>query len=121
MKTAVLPILILSGMLTAKAQNNSSLNAKGIDNNVTYYPDTVFKSSSYTVYANLPVGDLNKALQANANTDHMPVAKPQNSDQRMPVVQTDKTGYTMPVAGKNLPQVYKMSTNPVIKVDSKRP
>ncbi len=38
----------------------------------------------------------------------MTVVKLPNTDQKMPIVQTDRTGYTMPVMGMNLPRVYTM-------------
>jgi len=44
----------------------------------------------------------------NRNVDNMPIAvMPGKSN--MPVVQTDRTAYTMPVAGINQPQVYTMA------------
>ena len=40
-------------------------------------------------------------------TDHMPIVKT-SGNSKMPVVQTDATAYTMPVAGMNLPRIYTM-------------
>ncbi len=46
-------------------------------------------------------------IYANANIDNMPIARmPGNSN--MPVVQTDRTAYNMPVAGMNQPRIYIM-------------
>ncbi|MCC8424934.1 hypothetical protein [Mucilaginibacter sp. UR6-11] len=68
-------------------------------------PDIAFKSGpNHTVYNNSTDQLLNTT--AAVNPDHMPIAKLRNTDQRMPIVQTDKTAYTMPVAGKTQPRVY---------------
>jgi hypothetical protein len=46
-------------------------------------------------------------IYANANIDNMPIARmPGNSN--MPIVQTDRTAYNMPIAGMNQPRVYIM-------------
>ncbi len=47
-------------------------------------------------------------MYADANIDNMPIARmPGNSN--MPVVQTDRTAYNMPIAGINQPRVYGMT------------
>ncbi|MFD2872462.1 hypothetical protein ACFS5N_08290 [Mucilaginibacter ximonensis] len=33
-------------------------------------------------------------------TDHMPIAKPANTDKAMPIIRTDRTAYNMPIVGK---------------------
>lgn len=46
-------------------------------------------------------------LPANANVDNMPIARmPGNS--KMPIVQTDRTAYNMPVVGMSQPGIYTM-------------
>lgn len=47
-------------------------------------------------------------ITATVNTDNMPVARLNNTDNGMPIVKTDRTAYTMPVAGKSQPSIYYM-------------
>jgi len=58
------------------------------------------------------LGSLKKLLMQNRTTQivygSMPVVKLPNSDPKMPIVQTDRTGYTMPVMGMSLPGGYYM-------------
>jgi hypothetical protein len=80
MKTIVITLLLLAGILQAEAQQTPIV--------VTYN---------------------NSPVLAEANISHMPVARPLNTDRAMPIVQTDKTGYTMPVLGSKTPKrVYYM-------------
>lgn len=78
--------------------------------NIKVNPDTglnkLFKGNNeankLAALSNLKLGALPM------NIGHMPIARPNNTDPGMPVVQTDRTGYTMPVAGMNLPGIYTM-------------
>lgn len=74
-------------------------------------PDITFKASPYTNGSNITLDQLLNTT-ASANPDHMPVAKPANTDSRMPIVQTDKTAYTMPIVGKTQPRVYYPTVSP---------
>jgi hypothetical protein len=64
-----------------------------------------FKVDSLKKWGANPVARLN--IMANANIDNMPIARLGGS-YNMPVVQTDKTAYNMPVVGMRQPQIYMM-------------
>lgn len=57
----------------------------------------------------MPVDEVLGLLKnpAQQNLNNMPIARLQGRS-KMPVVQTDQTGYTMPIAGKNVSGVYYM-------------
>ena len=59
---------------------------------------------------------------SNRNADNMPIANLPGKS-KMPIVQTDRTGYNMPVVGMRQPQVYTMkkpgANTEVLPVDNK--
>jgi hypothetical protein len=126
MKTFVLTLGMLAAISLVKAQQwQPRLNNK--------LPLSVYKYKLDTTYNDLfnknliipgnkgPLSAIPLNELATLNIDHMPVAKLRNTDKGMPIVQTDKTGYTMPVVGKALPRIYNMRTGPVIKAEGLKP
>jgi hypothetical protein len=100
MKKLAITLLILAGALQLKAQQVPSL-PKTAPYLIIKYPDTLF-----SLKRNVTPNQLQRELTA-ASMGNMPVAKMQGRS-NMPMVQTDRTGYTMPVAGKNVSGVYYM-------------
>ncbi|MES2375935.1 MAG: hypothetical protein V4553_05135 [Bacteroidota bacterium] len=87
-----------------------------VDTNRKKLSDTSFAASPYIIPENITLNQLTE-IMATVNSDRMPIAKPRNTDPHMPIVQTDKTGYTMPVVGKTQPRVYYQSVSPKKVVD----
>jgi hypothetical protein len=103
MKTIVLTLIMLGGILQLKAQQSPLLNSKNAD--TAYWKLLKIQPQTTTN----PITRLNSTpVLAEANVSHMPVAKPRNTDPLMPVVVTDRTAYNMPVAGMTKPRVYYM-------------
>jgi hypothetical protein len=108
MKKIVLIFVLTAGILQAKAQQKSNAGQlPGLSPN--FKADTswnrLFKLKTDSAVKNKPFSISNNVVSV--SPDHMPVIKLASND-RMPVVQTDKTGYNMPVAGLNQPEVYTM-------------
>ncbi|MES2425657.1 MAG: hypothetical protein V4560_01745 [Bacteroidota bacterium] len=116
MKVLVLTFGMLVSIITVKAQQNSLPDLNKVK------PDTSYRTTYRadfgwpTINVNIPVSNLGKGVVATKITDHMPVAKLSNTDPGMPIVKTDKTGYTTPVAGMSLPPVYNMQKQNVVVV-----
>ena len=113
MKKIVFALIIIIGALQAKAQV-FTYKIPGYKNPLAK-PDTNW-NKRFNFKTDSSFAKVKPSVRLNImpkNTDNMPIAKlPVNS--KMPIVQTDVTGYTMPVAGMNLPRVYTMKqTEPV--------
>jgi hypothetical protein len=116
MKTLLFTFTILIGALMVRAQEKATKpdnkpaenpyrsltitkNVPASSLNGTFKADTG-KKNTYTFYPSSPLAMVQKS--------NMPVAKLANTDLKMPITQTDRTGYTMPVAGKSLSRIYTM-------------
>jgi hypothetical protein len=129
MKTLIITLTLLAGALAAQAQETitgtdtkttvNPAQSISIDKNTT----TTYTPSSIRILSNIPVSALKGAFVdtskknayifypnalAMSQQSKMPNAKLPNTDLNMPVTQTDKTGYTMPVKGKSLSRIYIM-------------
>lgn len=96
MKRIVFTLLILAGALGLKAQQ---LPFKPFKTDTANWPKFGDKPK-YVVPKSLPLTNLNLLADAQSNIDNMPIARTQGRS-NMPVVQTDATGYNMPVYGKS--------------------
>jgi hypothetical protein len=92
-------------------QKMTKLSVDTNRNKSQHTSDTTYKRAPHIVYNNMSINQLLNTSAA-VNPDHMAIVKPANTDPRMPIVQTDKTGYTMPVAGKTQPWVYYQTVSP---------
>jgi hypothetical protein len=96
MKRLALVLAVLAGSLVAKAQNQPlGWGGKIVtqNNKLTFnlpvmalIADTTFKASKGLMYANIPVDKLLKPSAIAVNPDNMPIAKPANTDKRMPII-----------------------------------
>ncbi|MDB5157588.1 MAG: hypothetical protein JWR50_2295 [Mucilaginibacter sp.] len=118
-------------LVTTKARNNvctcntnqltflkSKANADWFQKTINLSIDTVkYKPSQSSVYSNILISST-QSLNATTtvNPDNMPIAKLNNTDPGMPIIKTDRTAYTMPVAGKSQPTIYYMQKPEVIVV-----
>ncbi|MDB4927338.1 hypothetical protein [Mucilaginibacter sp.] len=110
MKTLVFTALMLICILAVRAQQTPRLpNNKLPLPPYRLKPDSNFNKlfkGNIDSLANNP--DLNFNRPPAIKIDHMPVVRLRNTDPNMAIVQPDKTGYTMPVAGINQPKIYYM-------------
>jgi len=110
MKTIVLTLFLLAGILQAEAQ--ISMLPKNPGYQLRLPPDTN-RNKLFLKPGIDSLAWLKKLVKQSPATQivygaSMPVAKLRNSDPKMPIVQTDRTGYNMPVMGMSLPRVYNM-------------
>jgi hypothetical protein len=104
MKTIVLTVIMLAGILQVKAQQTPlQLNKKA---DTAYWK--LLKIQPHTGPGSIITLGNNAPVLAEINNGRMPIAKLRNTDLKMPVTQTDRTAYNMPVAGMNKPRVYYM-------------
>jgi hypothetical protein len=121
MKRLALVLAVITGSLAVKAQNttlaikpiksknnsvitfNTPINV--IDSKPFNFRDTTIKPSPYIIRENMTLDQLTK-IMATVNPDHMPIAKPTNTDPRMPIVKTDRTTYNMPIVGNGTVKAY---------------
>jgi hypothetical protein len=121
MKKIVFTLIILTGVLQVKAQQLSRLTDSLWGKKFQLKTDSFTPpklGNNFRNNQNIKMLPFNSGLLA--NVDNMPVVKlPVNS--KMPIVQTDITGYTMPVAGKKVSGVYYMKKPGVITPPESRP
>lgn len=115
MKKVLFTAIIMAGVMHVKAQQTLSFNSLSYKIS-SLKPDTVGKPG-FDVFPQVKVPQNNRVkhviVNGSSNIDRMPIVKP-NGNSNMPVVQTDATAYTMPVAGKSLPRIYTMKKLDVI-------
>jgi hypothetical protein len=101
MKRIAFTLLVLAGALNLKAQQLPALPKsfpyKLFKQDTTKWPKFSEKPK-YFVPKSLPYKNLLAAVDVKS-VDYMPIVKTQGRS-NMPIVQTDITGYTMPVVGK---------------------
>lgn len=120
MKIFVLTLVLVAGLLSANAQQLtiSPKNKLSADKN-TFKLDTTYNKlftgdlTSPLTLAAVPAIEPNISRTTainfySTNMDNMPIARLNNTDAGMPIVKTDRTAYTMPVAGKSQPSIYYM-------------
>jgi hypothetical protein len=97
-----------ASMLKSKANADrfQKMTRLTADTNRKKLSDTTYQASPYIVPEGMTLNQLTK-IMATVNPDHMPIAKPTNTDPRMPIVKTDKTTYNMPIVGnkQSKPQI----------------
>lgn len=115
MKGTLIVILFVGCTILAKAQQAPNSNKQQPLQNFKLLPDSIKRNDfSYKWMDSLgkAKNNLNEVIKqniiANANIDNTPIVKPQINS-KMPIVQTDRTGYTMPVVGMSVPRVYIMN------------
>jgi hypothetical protein len=117
MKNFLLSLTMLAGISQAKAQQklpdiglNLTLKTDSNWYKLTKPQTSPFAKTKINPLVNITAPQQN--LTAAVVYDHMPVAR-FSGHSRMPIVQTDVTGYTMPVIGMGLPSVYYMKRSAV--------
>jgi hypothetical protein len=112
MKNFLLPLILLAGTLRVKAQQklpdtspNLTLKADSNWYKLTKPQTSPFAKAKIDPFVKITPPQQN--LTAAVVYDYMPVLR-FNGHSKMPIVQTDVTGYTMPVVGMRLPRVYTM-------------
>jgi len=109
MKTIVFILILLAGVLQTKAQ---IVSPKNPGYQMRIMPTDTNRSKFFIVPGPDSLASLKKLLAQSPTVQivhgSMTVVKLPNNDQKMPIVQTDRTGYTMPVMGMSLPGIYNM-------------
>jgi len=109
MKTIVLTLILLAGILEVRAQ---IVSPKNPGYQMSLVPPDTNWNKLFVKPRTDSLASLKKLLAQSpaAQTVHgsMRVVKLPNTDPKMPIVQTDRTAYTMPVIGMSLPRVYTM-------------
>ncbi|MDB5032083.1 hypothetical protein [Mucilaginibacter sp.] len=113
MKTLIFTLLMLIYILAVRAQQTPRLpNNKLPLSPYSLKPDSnfnkLFKGNTDSLVSNRIIAGLNSNRPRATKIDRMPVVRLNNTDPNMLIVQPDKTGYTMPVAGINQPPIYYM-------------
>ena len=109
MKKIIVVLIVLGFASSVNAQQFPLLPKQQSLKQFRFSPDSLAKNNFLFKQPDslLAKPELRFNVMANTNIDNMPVARMQGYT-NMPVVQTDKTGYNMPVAGMRQPRVYNM-------------
>ena len=112
MKTILTALVIMGCAAELKAQQLPAFPKQQPLQQFRFAPDSLTRNNfSFKQLDSLPKGFSNPNVKLNtmasANIDNMPVVRPQGN-YNMPIVQTDRTAYNMPVVGMRQPNVYIM-------------
>ncbi len=109
MKTIIITLVVLGFAFSVNAQQLPILPKQQPLKQFRILPDSLTRNNfSFKQLDSLhkkPLVTVN--VLGNANIDNMPIARTQGNS-NMPIVQTDRTAYNMPIAGMNQPRIYVM-------------
>jgi len=110
MKKIIIALIVLGFAFSVNAQQFPLLPKQQSLKQFRFSPDSLAKNNFLFKQPDslLAKPELRFNVMANTNIDNMPVARMQGNT-NMPVVQTDRTGYNMPVLGKRPHGIYLMT------------
>lgn len=109
MKKIIITLVVLGFAFSVNAQQRPLLPNQQPLKQFRILPDSIagnkFSFKQLDSLHKKPLVTVN--VLGNANIDNMPIVRTQGNS-NMPVVQTDRTAYNMPIAGMNQPRIYTM-------------
>jgi len=116
MKALVLTFGILISVITVKAQQNTQFSLNKTKRDTSYRGFYKGDFGWPDLNNNAPVSSSRRRVIEMSIISSMPIAKLSNTDLRMPIVKTDRTAYTTPISGMNLPRIYNMKKVEFVEV-----